>query len=56
MKSIWKSKRFLIGFIYLTVFIIASFVYSCSHWQYDIFIYKRSKAVFFSIKQTICMK
>lgn len=28
MKSIWKSKRFLIGFIYLTVFIIASIVYS----------------------------
>ncbi|KEK25030.1 ABC transporter permease subunit [Bacillus gaemokensis] len=28
MKSIWKSKRFLIGFIYLTVLVSASFIYS----------------------------
>lgn len=28
MKSIWKSKRFLVGFIYLFVLVTASFIYS----------------------------
>lgn len=28
MKQIWKSKRFLIGFTYLVVFVTASFIYS----------------------------
>ncbi len=28
MKSIWKSKRFLIGFTYLFILISASFIYS----------------------------
>ncbi|TKH92385.1 peptide ABC transporter permease, partial [Bacillus cereus] len=27
MKSIWKSKRFLIGFTYLFILISASFIY-----------------------------
>lgn len=28
MKSIWKSKRFLIGFTYLFILVSASFIYS----------------------------